>query len=363
MIDLSKLRLTFVAGTLGQGGAERQLFYILSALTSAGAELQLLSLTRGEFWEEKIRNAGIQVIWVGEPKSKLGRLVRIVQELRAFKPTVVQSQHFYTNLYVAVSARLLSRRDVGAIRSDTHSEVQDSGNFLGMSSLRAPRLIAANSRAGIKNAIKLGLKTSSLFHLPNFVDTDYFKPAGRFSHKGVRLLAVGRLALEKRFDRFIHLIDSLRKLHELDVTGLIVGDGPERDNLQKLARELHLGPNVLEFKGMVADTRDAYRNADIFVLTSDYEGTPNVALEAMASGLPVISSRVGGVSDLITHGENGYLFDAGDDDSMLNTLVELVRNAELRRRVGGQARESVLNKYALNRLPVYLKDLYQLACS
>src|SRR5437868_4062131 len=66
VVDLSKQKICFLAGTLGQGGAERQLFYILRALSESGAEVRLLSLTQGEFWQEKIEALGVKVIWVGQ---------------------------------------------------------------------------------------------------------------------------------------------------------------------------------------------------------------------------------------------------------------------------------------------------------
>src|SRR5689334_13233971 len=98
MADLSQLRICFLAGTLGQGGAERQLFYLLKTLREQGASLLLLSLTRGEFWEAAIAELGVEVRWVGQHNSRLARLGRIIREVRAFRPHVLQSQHFYTNL-------------------------------------------------------------------------------------------------------------------------------------------------------------------------------------------------------------------------------------------------------------------------
>ena len=85
----------------------------------------------------------------------------------------------------------------------------------------------------------------------------------------------------------------------LNVKGLIVGPGCQhedlRPELQDQARRLGLFPELVQFRGGVADTRSVYREAAVCVLTSDLEGTPNVLLEAMASGLPVVASKVGGI--------------------------------------------------------------------
>src|SRR5579859_3881136 len=82
MRDLSKLKICFLAGTLEHGGAERQLFYILQALRQASAGLRLLSLDRGEFWEEKIKALGVSVTCVGDKPSRLHRLFRVLKEMR-----------------------------------------------------------------------------------------------------------------------------------------------------------------------------------------------------------------------------------------------------------------------------------------
>src|SRR5881628_3033168 len=110
MRNLSNLNVCFLAGTLAQGGAERQLFYILQALCQAGGAPRLLSLSRGEFWEEAIKGLGVSITCVGHYATRWKRLVRIVKELWRDPPDVLQSQHFYTNAYVSVAARLLCGR-------------------------------------------------------------------------------------------------------------------------------------------------------------------------------------------------------------------------------------------------------------
>ena len=132
-------KITFVAGTLGQGGAERQLFYILKALRQHQVEVRLLCLTQREFWETRIQDLGVSVTWAGESSSRLMRLRRILSELRQHRPDVLQSQHFYTNLYVALAARALGLREVGAVRNDVFSEIADGGRLLGRFSGRNPR--------------------------------------------------------------------------------------------------------------------------------------------------------------------------------------------------------------------------------
>jgi len=363
MSDLSKLRLCFIAGTLGQGGAERQLYYILRALRDNCARLTLLCLTKDEFWEKRIRELGVEIIFVGEGRSKAVRLARIIETLRTLRPDVVQSQHFYTNLYAAAAARALGIREIGAMRNDGVSEVRASGRLLGRLSLQLPRLIAANSRAAIRNAIGLGIPAARLRLLPNVVDTDQFNPSPSVGKNYVRLLGVGRLEEQKRFDRFLSIVAGLRPRLKERVRATIVGDGPERESLRRQAAELGLGADEIEFTGAVSDMAGVYRQADILALTSDWEGTPNVVLEAMAAGLPVVATRVGGVEEIVSSGETGYLAQAGDDAAMTDSLLRLINDDRLRTEMGARARQYVQANHCPRRLPEILAGIYEVALS
>ncbi|HEY8187117.1 MAG TPA: glycosyltransferase family 4 protein [Pyrinomonadaceae bacterium] len=358
MLKLENLKICFIAGTLGQGGAERQLYYILRALRQSGASLRVLSLTRGEFWEQKIRELGIQVTCVGQRGSRLLRLSRIVAALREQPPDVLQSQHFYTNLYAVAAARALGLREVGAIRCDGTSEVRDNGVLAGYLSLRAPRVIAVNSRAAIRNAIKLGAQARRLCLLPNVVDVDQFKFVSRRERDTIRLLAVGRLVEQKKLDLFLNTVASLRQRSRKAIRASIFGDGPYRPQLERQANELGLLPDVVEFRGIVPDMVPIYNESDILVLTSDWEGTPNVVLEAMASGLAVVARRIGGVPEIIRHGQTGFLVDPTDEVALANSLLTLVNDSTLRTKMGQRAAEHVSANYSPRQLPSLLTEIY-----
>ena len=280
MIDLNGLRICFLAGTLGQGGAERQLFYILNSLTNHGARLRLLSLTRGEFWEDKIRSLGVPVIWVGQQEARPVRLARIIAELRTDPPDVIQSQHFFTNLYAAVASRALGLREVGSVRGSVIRETKTLGKA-GMFSLRMPRVVAANSKAAIDEAVSLGISPGRLHYLPNAINTNRFTPAAQRDRNLIRLITVGRLIELKRLDLFLRALARLQHETSAVVKGVVVGDGPLRGDLEHLAAKLGLLPDIVEFKGSVADVSLIYQEADVLVMTSESEGTPNVILEAM----------------------------------------------------------------------------------
>jgi glycosyltransferase involved in cell wall biosynthesis len=358
LIALSRLKICYIAGTLGQGGAERQLFYSVQALKKSGARVRILSLTRGEFWEEPIKALGVPVTWVGERTSKGRRLCRIVSELRREPPDFVQSQHFYTNLYAMSAARFIGSREIGAIRMDLTREVKNNGPVFGPLSLRLPRVLAANSSAAIRNAVLRGVSKDRLRFLPNVVDTEKFKP-GHSPASRIRILGVGRLVEEKNYNRFLSVISRVRELPEgKSIRATIVGGGPLKPSLLDFARSLDLYPGIVEFRDPIADMRDVYHDADIMMSTSDHEGTPNVIMEAMASGLPVVATTVGGVPDLVNHNEGGLVCDL-DIHCLVEAVSKLIKNPDLRTRLGVQARRRMEQLHSTERMPRFLQELYE----
>jgi glycosyltransferase involved in cell wall biosynthesis len=106
-----------------------------------------------------------------------------------------------------------------------------------------------------------------------------------------------------------------------------------------------------------------YKEADVLVLTSDHEGTPNVLLEAMASGLPVVATKVGGVAEIVKHGETGYVVAAGDEDSLFVAILKMAGDENVRMEYGSRAQAYVAANHSTDRLPSYLQELYRATLS
>lgn len=183
--------------------------------------------------------------------------------------------------------------------------------------------------------------------IPNGVDAALFHPdaAGPASDDGpVRLLAVGRLVGQKGFDL---LFDALAQpgleRAELD----LVGDGEWRAALQQQAARLGLTERI-RFRGWLdrEDLAVIYREADLFVLSSRDEGMPNVVLEAMASGLPVVSTAVAGACDLVVEGETGLLVPPEDAMALAGAIRCLLHSAPTRAAFGVQGRRRVESHFS-----------------
>lgn len=329
-----------------------------SALKAEGAQVLILTLVRGGVWESRLEAIGIPVEFVGASASRLGRLAAICRAARRFHPGVVQSQHFFMNAYGAITARLCGSRSVGAVRNDGFSDKRDCGRGFGRLCLGLPQRLAVNSQAGLRNLLSLGLRRERLFHLPNVIDMAQFGARESSSGEGGVILGTGRLVPQKRFDRFLRIIAILEHSCIVSFRGLIVGEGALRPELEQATRDFGLCPGRVEFTGSVTDMRAIYNKAQILLLTSDHEGTPNVVMEAMASGLPVVATAVGDVPDLVRQGVSGFVVAPSDEHGAAEHLRELVSNPALARSMGARGCAFIESHHALGTLPGRLAALY-----
>lgn len=138
---------------------------------------------------------------------------------------------------------------------------------------------------------------------------------------------------------------------------VVVGDGVLRPELERYAQELGLGERVI-FTGWRRDLPHIYADLSVLAVTSDNEGTPVSAIEAMAAGCPVVATRVGGLSDLIRHEETGYLVPPGDASAVATAILRLLRDPATARRLGLTAQTMVRERFAVQRLIGDMERLY-----
>jgi glycosyltransferase involved in cell wall biosynthesis len=169
--------------------------------------------------------------------------------------------------------------------------------------------------------------------------------------------AVGRLVPIKNIPLLLEAV-ALAREHDPAIHVVLVGDGELRDDLAAHARALGIG-HAVRFAGWRRDLPRVYADLDAVVISSDNEGTPASLIEAMASGCPVVATRVGGIPDLITDGESGRLVPRGDREALARALLDIFREPEETARMATRARESVIERYQARRLVDDIDRLYQ----
>jgi glycosyltransferase involved in cell wall biosynthesis len=168
---------------------------------------------------------------------------------------------------------------------------------------------------------------------------------------------VGRMTAVKRTD---DVLDGFKRLRArgVDATLCLVGDGPDRAGLERRAHELGIIRDTL-FLGYQEDVGPLYAAFDALVLPSGNEGTPVSVIEALAAGTPVVATRVGGVPDVVRHGQDGFLVEPGESEAFADRLAQLARDPVLRERLGAAGRTRVLPRYAVDRLVDDVDRLYR----
>ena len=177
-------------------------------------------------------------------------------------------------------------------------------------------------------------------------------------HEAV-ILSVGRLSYEKGH---ADLIRAAARLSGMPGTApfrvVIVGDGPERETLTKLAAHAGLDKSIA-FAGFQRDTRPYYALATVVAVPSHSEGSPNVVLEAMAAGLPIVANRVGGIPEILEDGVTGLMVQPRNPEAMAKTIFQLLSNADLRSRLGNAARASAESAHTPEAYRRALAGFYQ----
>lgn len=348
-------------GTLGQGGAERQLYYMVRLLVDEGVRVRVFTLEASEYWEAPLTALGVDVVSFGQRHGRLTRLAKLLNLVGRDLPEIIHSQHFYTNLYATLVARTLRIQEVGSVRNRVACSLLNVGHVMGRLSLKLPRTLVCNSAKAVGDAKVLRGAKSVTELLPNMVDLETFCLRSDNSKGSTfRLLGVGRLVPEKRFDRFLEVVARIVKRCPDPIRAGIVGDGPLRSQLESRALELGLGSEVLSFHGNLSNIVPLLHQSDCLLLTSATEGTPNVILEAMSCGLPVVATDVGGVSAILIDHETGFLAVGDDIDGMADRVLELYHDQSKRAAFGARGRVVVEERFSE---ALFKRKLYELYSS
>ena len=227
--------------------------------------------------------------------------------------------------------------------------------------------VVATTRETRAEAQAFGIQGDRVYVMGNGIDTHFFHPRSDDERLDLRgqlrmdaggiVVFVGRLAKEKN-------PDGLLRAWQLALPNLtagwklvLVGDGPMRGELEALVDEERIRDTVL-FTGMQTNVEYWLGAADVYVLASHREGLSNTLLEAMASGLPVVSTRVSGVRETVEEVGAGLVVDVGQKDQLADALIRLVNDSSLRSQMGHAGRTVILKTYSINHVAVLHEHLY-----
>jgi glycosyltransferase involved in cell wall biosynthesis len=349
----------FPPGTLG--GTEIATYNLAKQLARRGHEIHVITThDRGlpffrkenDFYVHriawpKIRFIGIFSFWL-----------QMLPKIRAIKPDIVHAQDFTIGVPALVIKKILK---IPYVVWGRGTDVNRSSPFFRI----IIKLLIQNADAVLaltedmrKNLKKIN--NTEICVVPNGIDLDeYNTPISCIKNKKI-ILFVGRLHPVKGVPYLIIAMKSiLDKIPDSKL--LLVGYGNEKEMLEALTIQLGIQKHV-EFVGKVTPevVKTFMQQSDVFVLPSLSEGFPNVILEAMACGLPIVASRVGGIPDIITNEINGFLVENKDSDEMADKIILLLGDDSLRRKIC-DINKNLVKKYSWHNVIVEVEKIYQLS--
>jgi glycosyltransferase involved in cell wall biosynthesis len=269
---------------------------------------------------------------------------------------VVLTCDFYANVFAlpgaalaGVPVRLGARRDVFMPeRSSAQQRLQR------LAYLFAHRVIA-NSGAAAERLIEEGIADWRVVRIANGIDIARFETPAPTNRRRV-ITMVANLRPGKGHE--VLLRAAARMLRRIpDLRFQIVGDGPRRAELEREAAALRVSAQV-EFLGHRADVPQILRDSDVFAFPSFMEASPNAVLEAMAAGLPIVATRVGGIPEVIEHERNGLLVPPRDERALAAALLRVIERPALATQIGDAARRDIESRFSFDRMVGEFQQLF-----
>jgi glycosyltransferase involved in cell wall biosynthesis len=341
---------------MGVGGAERVVIELVAGLGRRGHSVSLVAADGPLDDDPALRDVRrVRLLERGRSLRGLAdTTARMAREINRWRPDLVHAHGVRTATSAATAMRVATRRPIPLVVT-FHGVVP--GEFpISARILRNVDALVAISEEMSRTLMKCGFDASRLSVIPNGVTT---APQPRRSRPAdpdaLTIAAVGRLVPEKAYDRLISaariVVDARPRCRFL-----IVGDGPLRGDLERLTQELGLTSSV-RFLGLRRDARDLIGEADVVAFSSDSEGLSIAALEAMAAGVPVVSTPAPGMSDLLATGA-GIVTRDYEPQELAQNLIRVLDDPGLGKSMGSVGRQLVSSLYSVDAMVASYLELY-----
>ena len=342
------------------GGTERQMIELIRRLDPDRWAVHLACFEASGAWLRRATDAAVSVAEFPVRSFKRAATMRhlwaFARWCRERRIAVVHTSDLYSNtfglpgaLLGGVPLRVGNRREVNPDKSFAQIALQRAA-------YACADLVVANSRAAADRLLKEQVPSRKIRVVPNGLDIKLFQTRPP-NPRPRKVVVVANLRPEKGHEV---LIDAAAKIlvRFPDATFDIVGGGPLLDTLRARCADRQVA-RAVTFAGHQEDVAARLAAADIFTLPSRSEAFPNAVLEAMAAGLPIVASAVGGICELLADNGSGLLVPAGDADALAAGLQALMSDPERAARLGAAARMAAETRYSFDRMVTAFDALYR----
>jgi glycosyltransferase involved in cell wall biosynthesis len=358
-------RIVHSEASLGWGGQERRIMAELEGFRRRGSEIWLLAPSESEIFRRG-RQAGIACEPLAVERWKFPfAALKTAAWLRRIHPHVVNPHSSRDGWLVGVAARLAR---VPFILRTRHFDVPISSRHVSgfVYSRLADHVITTSPKVTAHFRELFRLPESRVSTLATGVDTKQFSPAGEAAElvpaaQQKKLPLIGMISIIRRAKGHEILLQAAQKLRAegLQAHYVIVGEGPYLDAVRRKVRELQLTDCVM-FTGHREDIPAVLRALAVLAMPSLHEGIPQVVLQALATKTPVVGSNVGGIPEIVRHGETGRIFPAGDAQALARAIRETLTKTDATRAMTERGRAFVEAHHSLDRMLETIEELYRL---
>ncbi len=335
--------LVLVLEELNFGGTQRQMLELARHLNKDLFAPEIWTLRQGEAFLPMAQQYDIPVRQLCSDATLVPwhGIKALYKEFSQKRPPLLHLHTTFPNVWGRILGRALGLPClVGSIRSKRNVRKQKERY-----TWRLTHCHICNAASLYKDLLAEGLPQERLYTIPNGVDITLFSPPEQGLCAEPHIINVGRLVKEKdqaSLLRAFALVQAQIPKAHLH----LVGDGPLRGQLESLAQELGIG-SAVTFHGGSTDVKGFLAKARLFVLSSIDEGTPNAILEAMAMGLPIVSTAVDGVPYMVEEGKNAFLAPLRDSEALAKHMLTVLGTEHLAESMGQAARGHVVENYSL----------------
>ncbi len=350
-----KTVVVHVVGQLDVGGMESLVVEFARHVDRDRFDLHFVTLENRGVAAEAIEALGWQVTDVAAPTGVNPWVaVRLAQVFRRLRADVVHTHNTRALLYAAPTARLVGvPRVIHTCHGQRIAATRRQLMAFRLATRAADRVVCVSHHTA--RAVQAeGVAARRILSLWNGIDLSRFRLAA--PELAAPVLAVGRLSPEKDFETLVRAA-ALASRQEPGFRLELAGDGGSAPALRRLVDELGLGQAV-RMLGQVRDVPTLLSRGSIFALSSLTEGLSIAILEAMASGLPVVATRVGGNPEVVSEGVTGILVPSGDPAALAGALLDLWRDPPKRRAMGAAGRERAEKYFAINSMVTNYENVY-----
>lgn len=334
--------IALIIGQLSLGGSEKQLYLLAKGLKKIKYNVSIIVLSStSDPYGNMLKEIGVNVVCFKRrlPYFDIFRMARIRKKLIEENINIIYSYSLTANFYSFFSTFFL--KNIIFISGSRNIEIDRSRllKFLDDIIIRKSKALITNSKSNLDYLKGISYKPNSIngFVIKNGIDITPQKNKNRKNLK--QKITIGTVALfkkQKNYSLFIDLCKSISLKYD-KINFISIGYGPEFEKMELYAKENNLDEK-LKFLGNNMDAgKIMEKNFDIFILTSYKEGLPNVVMEAMSFGIPVVSTNVGGVKELIEHKKTGFLVPSNDLEGLVYYCSQLINSPTLRHQIGNAA--------------------------